>query len=252
MSNIASLAGGLLTEVYREMDNHHKVELARSMLQTSADSQLLRQNNGMLVQIGNSLSAVGSGLAQQEAQRGMEITMIKNGHQAADCLGGRLNDLASMSKGQSETLLEKLEQLQAQIGELKSLHGQAPATHSSTGEFSDNSRREEENRNLANQCRIKELSESIKRLSSLANKPRRTVFSHEAQCIISDTEKILSFISESPQFTEINETRKLRHDQITDTEFVEASRKSQPELDIEKMRGLLTSSELISVNQPGL
>lgn len=206
------------------------------------------------MEIGNSLSMVENGFARQEMQRDVEITMIKNGHQAVDCLGVKLNDLASMSKGQNETLFEKLEQLQTRIEELKTLHDQAPTTHSSTVESLDNSRQEEENRNHTNHYRIMGLSESIQRLCSLATKPRSTVFSHEAQCIISDIEKLLAFISESPKLTENTEARKRKHDQTTDSDlgFIETSRKSELELDIRKMRGLLTSSELVSVNQRGL
>lgn len=246
MSIITSLFDAFLMEVRREMDDHHKVELARSTLQTSAASQLLRQNSGMLMEIGNSLSAVGNGLARQDTQRGMEMTMIKNSHQAVKCLWGRLNDLASMSKSQSESLLEKFEKLQSQIEELKTLPGHAPTAYS--GKLEQGA----ENRKLADKYRIIELSESIKRLCSLASQPRSTVFSHEAQCIISDVEKILIFVSESPKLTETNESRKRKNDQTVDAEAIEASGKSQLRLDIGKMRGLLTSSEHVSLNQRGL
>ena len=252
MCNTKSLTGDLLIEVYREMDDHHKVELARSTHQTSAASELLRQNNGMLLKIGNSLSAVGRCLARQETERDKETIMIKSSHQAVDCLGVRLNDLASMSKGQNEILLEKFEQLQSQfqsqIEELKTLHGQAPTKYSST---ESKLGQEQENSNLADEYDIIELSASIKRLSSLASKPRSTVFSHEAQCIISDVEKILIFISETPKDTEANESRKRKHDQTANEEFVGASRKSQLQIDVGKMRGLLTSSEHVSVGQRG-
>lgn len=252
MSNSASSTSNRLIEVYREMDNHYKVEFARSAQQASAASQLLRQNNGMLTDIGNRLNAVGSSLARQETERGAEIAMITNSHQAVDCLGVRLNDLASMSKGQNETLLEKFEKLQSQIEELKALHRQAPMAYSSKVRISDSLGQEEEIRNLANRHRIIELSEGIKRLCSLASKPRSTAFSHEAQCIISDVEKILIFISESPESIETNQSRKRKNDQIDEVKFYEASQKSQLQLDIGKMRGLLTSSEHISLNQRGL
>lgn len=246
---MASLAGVLLTEAYREMDNNHKVEFSRSVLQTSADSQLLRQNNGILMQIGKSLSSVGSDLARQETQRSTEITMIQNGHQAAQCLGERLNDLGSMSKDQNENLLEKLIQLQAQIGELKTSFDQTSKMHPSTDGFSDNLRQEEENKNHENNHHSKELSASINRLCSLATKPRKTVFSHEAQRIISDIEKILILVSKTSKFTETNETRKRKNDQMADFEFAEGSIESQQGLDLRRMQGLLTSSQHISVNQ---
>lgn len=234
------------------MDHHHKVELARSAQQGLAASQLLRQNNGILTAIGNSLDTVGSGLARQETEKGMEITMIKSNHQAVDCLGVRLNDLASMSQGQNETLLEKFEQLHSQIEELKALHSQAPTAISSAARISDKSEQEEETRILANKHRVVELSESIKKLCSLARKPRSTVFSQEAQCIISDVEKILIFVSEFSQFTETNGSREKKHDQTDDVEFPEALQKSQFQLDMGKMRGLLRGSEHVSINQPGL
>ena len=249
---IASSTDCMLMKICREMDNHHKVELARSTQQTSAASQLLRQNNGILIDINNCLGAVRSGLTRQEAERGTEITLIQNSHQAVDCLGVRLNDLASMSQGQNETLLEKFEHMQSQIEELKALHSQAPTADSSTVKISEQLGEEEQISNLADKHRIMELSEGIKRLCSLASEPRKIAFSPEAQRIISDIEKILTFISESSKFTEADESRERNSDQIVDLEFSEASRKSQLRLDIGKMRGLLESSERVSVNQPGL
>lgn len=235
------------------MDHHHKIELSRSVQQGVVASQLLRENNGMLTAIGNSLDVTGIGLIRQETEKGMEITMITNKNQAVDCLGSRLNDLAIMSKGQNAPLLEKIEQLQSQVEELKALHGQAPTAISSTGRISDHLEQAEENKILANDHRVIEPLENVKKLCSLTRKPGSTVFSHEAQGIISDVENILIFISECPQFTEINESRKRKHDQTDEIEFPEVLlRRSQLQLDMEKMRGLLTSSEHVSINQQGL
>ena len=235
------------------MDHHHKIELSRSAQQGLIASQLLRENNGMLTAIGNSLDAMGIDLTRQETEKGMEMTMIKNSYQEVDCLGVRLNDLASMSKCKNAILLEKFEQVQSQIEELKLLHGQAPMAIPSTVWISDKLEQAEENRILGKNHCVIELLENVKKLCSLARKPGSTVFSHEAQSIISDVEKILIFISDCPQFTERNESRKRKHDQTDEIEFAEVLLpKSQLQLDMEKMRGLLLSSEHVSINQKGL
>lgn len=249
VDNRPKLVNNLLTKACREMDHYRKVELGRSILQTSADSQLLGQANETLIQIGNSLNAVEVGLARQETQRGMEFTMIQNSHHVADCLATRLSEVASMSKDQNQILLDKLEQLQNQIGELQTSHDQAYGSHSSPGEIAENIGQDEQSRDHADDDHINTMSECIKRLSSLATKPKGNVFSFEAQVIISDLENILAYVS---KVIETNEIRKQKHDQIADEMFVEASRKSQLQTDFGKMRGLLTSSELVAVNQGDL
>lgn len=234
------------------MDIHHKVELAHSAQQGSAASQLLRQNSGMLMAIRSSLDAIGSGLIRQETEKSIQISVPKDRHQTVDCVGARLNDLASMSESQNKTLLKKFEQLQSQIEELKALHGRASTAVSSTVIISDKLEQDEENGTHTNNHRITALTETVKKLCSLARKPRSTVFLQDAQCIISDIEKILSFISGLPQFTETNRLGKRKLDQTDGLEFCEALPKLQLQLDMNKMLGLLTSSEHVSINQQGL
>lgn len=151
------------------------------------------------MQIEKSLGTVETSLARQEIQRSMVIDMIKNSLQAAECLGERINAVPSMSQDQSENLLEKPVQLQTQVEEFKSSICQTYKIHSSTVVFSDDFRQKDEN-NYPHE----EFSESINRICSLAIKPERTVFSYEAQCIISDIEKISKILEP----TETNATRK--------------------------------------------
>lgn len=238
------LVGIFLTKACREMDDNNKTAFARSIQQSAADSLLLKQNNRMLMQIEKSLSTVGTGLARQETQRHISIDMIRAGSQAAESLSERLTAIPNMSQNQGEILLEKLVQLQTQVEELRSAVDQASKIHPSTVEFSDNLRKKDENSYPS-----KELSECVNRLCSLATKPKRTVFSYEAQCIISDIEKILIMVSKRSKFAEKNEKRKV--DQRTELEYSKASKGSQQELDLKRMQGLLTSSQLISVNQQG-
>lgn len=237
----------LIYSPYRELNQNHKVDIARASLQISADSQILRQSNGLLRQIDNSVNTLEFRLAEQATQRSKEFSMIKDGHQAAGVLGDRLDDLTSMSKEQGDVLLEKLLQLQRQVEELKSSTAKvSDKTHSRTG-LSHSLGQEQKDKGHAESLEV-ELSQSIDRLCSLASKPRGTLYSHEAHGIISDIEKILSLVAIEASSIETNKTRKRKIDQMTDANAIV---ESQPELDIRRMQGLLTSSQLISVNERG-
>jgi hypothetical protein len=239
-----------LTEACREMDNNHKVEFAQSVQQNSVDSQILRQNNVILNQVDHTLGALGNDFARLETQRGMEFSMLKDGHNATESLRQRLDDLTSISKDQCGTLLEKLAELQKQVEDLKSAKVQPPERRPPPRvEVTDNWRQREEE-DHENNDRITELSESITRLSSLATTPRKTLFSEEAQSIISDLEKTLILVSKEAKPCETKETRKRKSEQESDLE-VEASPEYQTELDLRRMHGLLISSQLITVNQVG-
>lgn len=126
-----------LTEACRETNRSLKIEFARSAQQTSAGSQLLRQHDVMLKQVDNNLGALRDDLARRETQRRMEFFMLKKGHHATDCLRQRLDDLTSIFKNQSETLLEKLEQLQKQVEDLKSVNVRTPKRCLSNVEMTD-------------------------------------------------------------------------------------------------------------------
>lgn len=218
------------------------------MLQTGTDSNVLKQKNDMLKQLGNGLGGLESGLTRQETQRKLDIRHIRAGHQAAERLGKRLNDLAGMSTGQYETMMEKFAQIQNQVEELQASTVRSHEMFTPRVSFSDNSRDEIAENHTHDDHAGNELSESIDRLCGLATKPKTTAFSDEAQQIIAELEKILSLISREAKPPETRETRKRKQDHL---KSAEVSRNSKQNLDLKRLQGLLISSQCISVNEQG-
>lgn len=233
------------------MDQNHNNEFSRHMLQTGTDSKVLKQNNDMLKQVEHHIGALGSGFARQETQRKLVIRDIKDGHQAANRLGERLNDLAGMSSGQHETMMDKLARIQNQVEELKCSIVDSHEMSTPKVTFAEDSRQEEAENHADDNRAGNELSESIDRLCGLANKPRSTVFSEEAQQVIADLEKILSLISTEGKSPETYGTGTRKQDQLVYSELAEGSRDLQQKLDLKRLQGLLTTSPSISINERG-
>ena len=167
--------------------------------------------------------------------------------QALRMLGDKMEDIASLSTNQSNTLEAILELLKRQFSakSQEASGGTVPAEAVETSEdvYMDANAH-------ANSSGYDDLEESLSRLRHLAQEKQKTVFSAEAEAIIQDLERIFfpPLNAERDERSNKDNKGKRRRD-FTESDSNGDELEYQHE--IKRIKGLLTASHCVAVNDKG-
>ena len=205
---------------------------------TDSNSDKLEQTIGAVGQIRDKLDGI------REAFEASD----QRSSQALARLGDKLEDIPSLSPEQSNTLEAIFELLKQQF----SANSQGTSGETVSAEATEPSDDTGMNTNAhTNPSDYDDLQASLSRLRQFAQEKQKTMFSAEADAIIHDIEQIF--------FTPLNEERdersskdnkgKRRRDSI---ESNSESEELEYQHEIKRIKGLLTTSHCVAVNDKGL
>ena len=205
---------------------------------TNSNSDTLEQTIGAVGQILDSVHGI------KEASQASD----QRSSQALRRLGDRMEDIASLSTEQSNTLEAIFELLKQQF----SANNQGTSGATVPAEAAEPSDDTDMDPNAhANSSGYDDLQASLSRLCHLAQEKQKTVFSAEADAIIHDLEQIF--------FTPLNAKRDERSSKDNkgkrrrdSTESNSESDELEYEHEIKRIKGLLTTSHCVAVNDKGL
>ena len=167
--------------------------------------------------------------------------------QALRMLGDRMEDIAALSTEQSNTLEAIFELLKQQFS-AKSSEARGKTVPAEASEIL-------EDVNMDASAHISssgydDLQDSLSRLRNLAQEKQKTVFSAEAEAIIQDLEQIFfpTLNAEGVERPDKNNKGKRRKDS---TESDSNSDELEYQREIRRIRGLLTASHCVAVNDKG-
>ena len=168
--------------------------------------------------------------------------------QALRMLGDKMEDIASLSTEQSNTLEAIFELLKQQF----SKKGQETSDETVPAQAAETSEDVDMDANArASSSGYDDLQDSLSRLRHLAQEKQKTVFSAEADAIIQDLEQILfpPLNAEQDERSDKNSKVKRRRDS---TESDSSGDEREYQHEIKRIKGLLTASYCVAVNEKGL
>lgn len=220
-------------------DSVERVEVLsnKQVALTTSNSDKLEQTNGVVCQIRDSVQGI------REVSQASDL----RSSQALRTFGDQMKDIASLSAEQSITLDAIFELLKQQF----SARNQGTSGATVPAEAAEPSDETDTEANAhANSSDYDDLQASLSRLRHLAQEKQTTVFSAEADAIIHDIEQIF--------FTPLNAGRDERSSKVNKGKRRRDSIESNSESDeleyqheIKRIKGLLTASHCVAVNEKG-
>ena len=168
--------------------------------------------------------------------------------QALRMLGDKMEDIASLSTEQSNTLEAIFELLKQQFSEKT----QEPKGETVLAEAAGTSEDVDMEANAhASSSDYDDLQDSLSRLRHLAQEKQKTVFSTEADAIIHDIEQIFFSPLKAERDERSNKKNKGKRRRDS-TECNPESDELEYQHEIKRIKGLLTTSHCVAVNDKGL
>lgn len=239
-----SLLSFIADIVFRKRGSSHSHSLERVEVLSNKQVALSTSNSDTLER---TIGAVGQILDSMHGIREEFQASDQRSSQALSRLGDRMEDIASLSTEQSNTLEAIFELLKQQFSANK--QGTSGATvPTEAAKPSDDA--DIDANTHANSSGYDDLQASLSRLRHLAQEKQKTVFSAEADAIIHDIEQIF--------FTPLNAERDERSSKDNKGKRRRDSTESDSESDeleyqhvIKRIKGLLTTSHCVAVNDKG-
>lgn len=210
----------------------------KQVVLTNSNSEKLEQTIGAVGQIRDKLDGIREAFEASDQRSSQALTR----------LGDKMEDIPSLSPEQSNTLEAIFELLKQQF----SANNQGTSGATVSAEAAEPSDDTDMDANAhKNPSGYDDLQASLSRLRRLAQEKQKTVFSAEADAIIHDIEQIF--------FTQLNAERDERSSEDKKGKRRRDSTESNSESDeleyqheIKRIKGLLTTSYCVAVNDKGL
>ena len=231
--------------VFRKRGSKHTHSLERveklsntQVVLSTSNSDTLERAIVAVGQVRDSVQGIGAA-SQASDQRSTEALRM---------LGDKMEDIASLSTEQSNTLEAIFELLKQQF----SAKGQGTSGDTIPAEAAENSEDVDMDADAhASPSGYDDLQDSLSRLRHLAQEKQKTVFSAEADAIIQDLEQIFfpTLNAERDERSDENNKGKRRRDS---TESDSNGEELEYQHEIKRIKGLLTASHCVAVNDKGL
>ena len=230
--------------VVRKRGSTHTHSLERVEVLSNKQVALSTSNSDMLER---AIVAVGQMRDSVQDIGAVSQASDQRSSQALRMLGDKMDDIASLSTEQSNTLEAIFELLKQQFP-AKSPEASGEIVRAEAVETSEDVDMDENAH--ASSSDYDDLQESLSRLRNLAQEKQKTVFSAEAEAIIQDLEQIF--------FLRLNAERDERPDENNQGKRCKNSTESDSNSDeleyqheIKRIKGLLAASHCVAVNDKG-